>query len=184
MLEGLRPQTPIGDLTGNGRWVFYAAILLVLVATIRPWRRLGAILGGIAVFGVLVHTIVAATTSRGTDGLLNTGPETFEEGGPLGWLIRNWLALPGGTYEVGSRTWFNIALVGLIALVLCITLVQGWVRDALIVPAVWLAGFVWETRLVIEASGPTRLLLLGVMLIVVMVARPQGLLGRPRVEIV
>ena len=23
MLEGLRPQTPIGDLTGNGRWVFY-----------------------------------------------------------------------------------------------------------------------------------------------------------------
>ena len=184
MLEGLRPQTPIGDLTGNGRWVFYAAILLVLVGTIRPWRRLGAILGGIAVFGVIVHTVVAATTARGTDGLLNTGPETFEEGGPLGWLIRNWLALPGGTYEVGSRTWFNIALVGLIALVLCMTLVTGWVRDALIVPAVWLAGFVWETRLVIEASGPTRLLLLGVILIVAMVARPQGLLGRPRVEIV
>ena len=73
MLEGLRPQTPIGDLTGNGRWVFYTAILLVLVATIRPWRRLAAILGGIAVFGVVVHAIVAATTERGTDGLLNTG---------------------------------------------------------------------------------------------------------------
>ena len=27
MLEGLRPQTPIGDFTGNGRWVFYAVIL-------------------------------------------------------------------------------------------------------------------------------------------------------------
>jgi branched-chain amino acid transport system permease protein len=184
MLEGLRPQTPIGDLTGNGRWVFYAAILLVLVATIRPWRRLAAILGGIAAFGVVVHTIVAATTERGTDGLLNTGPETYEEGGPVGWLIRHWLALPGGTYEVGSRTWFNIALVGLIALVLCMTLVTGWIRDALIVPAVWLAGFVWETRLVIESSGPTRFLLLGAILIVVMVARPQGLLGRPRVEIV
>jgi branched-chain amino acid transport system permease protein len=183
MLEGLRPQTPIGDVTGNGRWVFYGAILLVLVATIRPWRRLAAILGGIAVFGIVVHAVVAATTARGTDGLLNTGPETFEEGGPLGWLIRHWLALPGGTYEVGSRTWFNIALVGLIALVLCMTLVKGWVRDLLLVPAVWLAGFVWETRLVIEASGPTRLLLLGVLLIVVMVARPQGLLGRPRVEI-
>ena len=184
MLEGLRPQTPIGDLTGNGRWVFYAAILLVLVATIRPWRRLAAILGGIVAFGVVVHTIVAATTERGTDGLLNTGPETYEEGGPVGWLIRHWLALPGGTYEVGSRTWFNVALVGLIALVLCMTLVRGWMRDALIVPAVWLAGFVWETRLVIEASGPTRFLLLGAILIVVMVARPQGLLGRPRVEIV
>ncbi|MET0561423.1 MAG: branched-chain amino acid ABC transporter permease [Gaiellaceae bacterium] len=184
MLEGLRPQTPIGDLTGNGRWVFYGAILLVLVTTIRPWRRLAVILGGIAAFGVVVHSIVAATTTRGTDGLLNTAPDTFEEGGPLGWLIRNWLALPGGTYEVGSRTWFNVALVGLIALVLCMTLVTGWVRDLLIIPAVWLAGFVWETRLILEASGPTRLLLLGVILVVVMVARPQGILGRPRVEIV
>jgi branched-chain amino acid transport system permease protein len=184
MLEGLRPQTPIGDLTGNGRWLFYGAILLVLVATIRPWLRLAAILGGVAAFGVVVNTIVAATTERGTDGLLNTGPETYEEGGPLGWLIRHWLALPGGTYEIGSRTWFNIALVGLIGLILCMTLVKGWVRDTLIVPAVWLAGFVWETRLVLEASGPTRFLLLGAILIVVMVARPQGLLGRPRVEIV
>ena len=184
MLEGLRPQTPIGDLTGNGRWLFYGVILLVLVLTIRPWRRLAAILGGIAVFGVVVHAIVAVTTERGTDGLLNTGPETYEEGGPVGWLIRHWLALPGGTYEVGSRTWFNIALVALIGLVLCMTLVKGWVRDALIVPAVWLAGFVWETRLVLETSGPTRFLLLGVILIVVMIARPQGLLGKPRVEIV
>jgi branched-chain amino acid transport system permease protein len=184
MLEGLRPQTPIGDITGNGRWLFYGTILVVLVATIRPWLRLAAILGGIVAFGAVVHTIVAATTERGTDGLLNTGPETYEEGGPVGWLIRHWLALPGGTYEVGSRTWFNVALVGLIGLILCMTLVKGWVRDALIVPAVWLAGFVWETRLVLEASGPTRFLLLGAILIVVMVARPQGLLGRPRVEIV
>jgi branched-chain amino acid transport system permease protein len=184
MLEGLRPQTPISDWTSNGRWVFYGAILLVLVATIRPWRRLGAILAGIALFGVAIHAVVAATTTRGTDGLLNTGPETFEDGGTLGWVIRHWLALPAGTYAEGSRTWFNIALVGLIALVLCMTLVKGWKRDVLIVPAVWLAGFVWETRLVLEASGPTRLLLLGVILIVVMVARPQGLLGKPRVEIV
>jgi ABC-type branched-subunit amino acid transport system permease subunit len=184
MLEGLRPQTPISDWTSNGRWVFYGAILLVLVAAIRPWRRLAAILGGIAVFGVVVHAVVTTTTTRGTDGLLNTGPETFEDGGALGWVIRHWLALPAGTYEEGSRTWFNIALVGLIALVLCMTLVKGWKRDVLIVPAVWLAGFVWETRLVLEASGPTRLLLLGVILIVVMVARPQGLLGKPRVEIV
>jgi ABC-type branched-subunit amino acid transport system permease subunit len=183
MLEGLRPQTPISDWTSNGRWVFYGAILLVLVATIRPWRRLGAILAGIALFGIVIHAVVAATTTRGTDGLLNTGPETFEDGGALGWVIRHWLALPAGTYAEGSRTWFNIALVGLIALVLCMTLVKGWKRDVLIVPAVWLAGFVWETRLVLEASGPTRLLLLGVILIVVMVARPQGLLGKPRVEI-
>jgi branched-chain amino acid transport system permease protein len=183
MLEGLRPQTPIGDFTDNGRWVYYAVILVVLVAAIRPWRRLAAIFGGIVLFGVAVHAIVAVTTAHGTDGLLNTGPDTYSDGGAIGWLIRHWLALPGGTYEEGSRTWFNIALVGLIALVLCLTLVKGWVRDVLIVPTVWLAGFVWETRLAQETSGPTRFLLLGALLIGLMIARPQGLLGKPRVEI-
>jgi ABC-type branched-subunit amino acid transport system permease subunit len=183
MLEGLRPQTPISDWTFNGRWVFYGGILLLLLVAIRPWRRLAAVLAGVAAFGVVLHAIVAATTTRGADGLLNTGPETYGEGGWLGWLIRHWLALPAGTYEAGTRTPFNIALVGLIALVLCLTLLRGWKRDLLLIPTIWLAGFVWETRLVLEASGPTRLFLLGVILIVVMTARPQGLLGRPRVEI-
>jgi ABC-type branched-subunit amino acid transport system permease subunit len=58
------------------------------------------------------------------------------------------------------------------------------VRDVLIVPTVWLAAFVWETRLIQEASGPTRFLLLGAILVGLMIARPQGLLGKPRVEIV
>src|SRR5262249_60256741 len=145
--------TPIGAFTGTGRWVFYAAILIVLVATIRPWRRLAAILAGIVAFGVIVHAIVAATTTHGTDGLLNTGPTTFEKGGAAGWLIRHWLALPAGTYEEGSRTWFNIALVGLIGLVLVMTLVKGWVRDLLIIPAVWLAAILWEAPLGLETSG-------------------------------
>ena len=35
---------------------------------------------------------------------------------------------------------FNIALVGLIALVLCLTLLEGWKRDVLLVPTIWLAG--------------------------------------------
>jgi branched-chain amino acid transport system permease protein len=184
MLEGLRPQTPISDWTFNGRWVFFGGILLILIVAIRPWRRLAAILAGVVAFGVVVHTIVAATTTKGTDGLLNTGPETFEDGGWLGWLLRHWLALPGGTYETGTKVPFNVALVGLIALVLFLTLLKGWKRDVLLVPTIWLAGFVWETRLVLEASGPTRLLLLGAILIILMTARPQGLLGKPRVEIV
>ena len=184
MLEGLRPQTPISDWTFNGRWVFYGGILLILLVSIRPWRRLGAILAGVAAFGIVVHAIVAAATTKGTDGLLNTGPEEFGEGGRLGWLIRHWLALPADTYATGTKVPFNIALVGLIALVLCLTLIKGWKRDVLMVPTIWLAGFVWETRLVLEASGPTRLLLLGAILIIGMTARPQGLLGKPRVEIV
>ena len=183
LLEGLRPQTPISDWTFDGRWVFYGGILLILVVSIRPWKRLAAILAGVVAFGVVVHTIVAATTTKGTHGLLSLGPEEFGGGGRLGWLIRHWLALPADTYATGTKVPFNIALVGLIALVLCLTLIKGWKRDVLLVPTIWLAGFVWETRLVLEISGPTRLLLLGAILIIVMTARPQGLLGKPRVEI-
>ena len=121
---------------------------------------------------------------RSRSAVVSTGPGAFGTGGWMGWLIRHWLALPGDTYQTGMRAPFNIALVGLIVLVLVLTLLDGWKRDVLMVPTIWLAGFVWETRLVLEASGPTRLLLLGVILIVVMIARPQGLLGKPRVEIV
>jgi branched-chain amino acid transport system permease protein len=184
LLEGLRPQTPISDWTFDGRWVFYGGILLILVVSIRPWKRLAAILAGVVAFGVVVHAIVAATTMKGTDGLLSLGPDEFGGGGRLGWLIRHWQALPADTYATGTKVPFNIALVGLIALVLCLTLLDGWKRDVLLVPTIWLAGFVWETRLVLEISGPTRLLLLGAILIIVMIARPQGLLGKPRVEIV
>jgi len=184
LTEGLRPQTPISDWTNSGRWVVYGAILLVLIARIRPWRRFAAILGGLVAFGLAVHAIVAVTTTNGTSGLVSTGPGAFGTGGWMGWLIRHWLVLPGDTYQTGMRAPFNIALVGLIVLVLVLTLLDGWKRDVLMVPTIWLAGFVWETRLVLEASGPTRLLLLGVILIVVMIARPQGLLGKPRVEIV
>ena len=184
MLEALRPQTPISAWTFNGRWLFYGGILLLLVATIRPWRRLAGVFGGVVAFGLVLHAIIGGITARGTAGLLNTGPDEFGPGGWMGWLIRHWLALPGRTYEIGTHTPFNFALVGLIACVLALTLLSWWMRDVLLVPTIWLAGFVWETRLVEEGSGPTRLLLLGTVLIVVVTAMPQGLLGRPRVEIV
>ncbi len=184
LLEGLRPGAPISDWTGNGRWLFYAVILIALVARLRPWRRFAAVLGSVVAFGAVLHAIVAATTARGVDGLLNTGPAVYGKDGPFGWLIRHWLALPGGTYETGTQTPFNIAFAGLIGCVLMLTLLRGWKRDLLLVPTIWLAGFVWETRLIEEGSGPTRLLLLGVTLIVIVTARPQGLVGKPRVEIV
>jgi ABC-type branched-subunit amino acid transport system permease subunit len=184
MLEALRPQTPISSWTFNGRWLFYGAILLLLAFKLRPWRRLALVFGGLVAFGLVVHAVVAATTVRGTAGLLVTGPTEFGRGGWMGWLIRHWLALPGGTYETGTQTPFNVAFVVVIALVLGLTLLRGWKRDVLLIPTIWLAAFAWETRLVSEGSGPTRLLLLGITLIVVVSARPQGLLGKPRVEIV
>jgi len=67
--------------------------------------------------------------------------------------------------------------------VLGLTLLRGRRRLAALVPVLYLAAFVWENRLVDEPSI-TRILLLGALLVVLMNARPQGLLGTSRVEIV
>jgi branched-chain amino acid transport system permease protein len=168
----------------HARWLFYLAILGVLVAKLRPWRLLAAVLGGAAVFGVAVHAIVAAAWPRGVHGPIALTPTDFGNGGWLGWAIRHWLTLPARTYEVQKYTPFNYLLCLLIGCILALTVLRGWKRYLLLVPTLWLAAFVWETRLVEDAPGPTRFLLLGVTLIVVMTARPQGLLGKPRVEIV
>ena len=69
-----------------------------------------------------------------------------------------------------------------IAFNLGLTLLHDWQRWLAMIPTLCLAAFVWENRLVVEPSI-TRLILIGVILIVLMNARPQGLLGTARVEI-
>jgi branched-chain amino acid transport system permease protein len=176
MLEVLR--TP-----AHARWILYAAILIGLVAKLRPWRWLVAVLAGTAAFGIAVHAIVAAAWPRGVHGLVSISGTDFSNGGTLGWALRHWLVLPANTYESGHFTIFNCALVLLIGLVLALTVVRRRLRWLLLVPTLWLAAFVWETRLVEEGTGPTRFLLLGAILVVLMAVRPQGLLGTHRVEI-
>jgi ABC-type branched-subunit amino acid transport system permease subunit len=70
---------------------------------------------------------------------------------------------------------------------LCLVVLLGQLKDRwrtiLIVPTLYLASCVWEARLV-TVPAVTRLILLGAILIVVMNARPAGLLGARRVEIV
>ena len=61
--------------------------------------------------------------------------------------------------------------------------VKGRTRTLLLVPTLYLAACVWEARLAAQPSI-TRQLLIGAILIVLMNARPQGLLGSRRVEVV
>jgi ABC-type branched-subunit amino acid transport system permease subunit len=58
---------------------------------------------------------------------------------------------------------------------------KGRWRTILLVPTLYLASFVWETRLSVEPAI-TRQLMIGAILIVMMNSRPQGLLGARRVE--
>ena len=71
---------------------------------------------------------------------------------------------------------------GLICLAITLVQVKGRWRTILLVPTIYLAAFVWETRLVVEPSI-TRQLMIGAILIVMMISRPQGLLGQRRVEV-
>ncbi len=183
-LEALRPGTEFADWTSNGRGLFYVTILIVMLVALRPWRRLLVVLGGALAFGVALHAIVGAAWPRGVHGGILNSANTFSDGGSIGWAIRHWLVLPANTYQVGLYTTFNYLVVLLIAMILGLTLLQGWKRDLLLIPTLWLAGLVYEARLIEEGSGATRFLLLGAGLIVIMAKRPQGLLGKPRVEIV
>ncbi len=167
----------------HARWVFYVLIIAGLVAKIRPWRVLAALVGGLVAFGLVVNAIVGAVWPRGTAGPISTGVSAFTEHGWLAEALRHWLVLPKNTYELANYQVGNYAFVILIGLVLALTAVRGRRRYLLLVPTIWTAAFVWETRLVEEAPT-TRPLLLGAILIVLMATRPQGLLGTPRVEIV
>jgi ABC-type branched-subunit amino acid transport system permease subunit len=71
----------------------------------------------------------------------------------------------------------------IIALIALVQLKDARLRTVLLVPVVYLAACVWEARLVVEPSI-TRQILIGAILIVMMNARPQGLLGQRRVEVV
>jgi hypothetical protein len=98
--------------------------------------------------------------------------------GRLGGALEQWLLLPSNPDQFGKY-----AYVGLIAAVLALTLLSRRTRWLVLPPVLWLAAFVWENVLITEPAT-TRFILLGAILVALMAARPQGLLGSARVEIV
>jgi len=157
--------------TTEAGYIFYGVILATMIVKIRPWQRLGAILGATALFGLIAHTIAKAISASAVAG----GPQS---GGWISSLVHDWVIVPANATRAG-----NIGYVVLICMVIALVQVKGLARDILIVPTLYLAACVWEGRLVSQPSI-TRQILLGAILIVMMNARPQGLLGSRRVEVV
>ena len=149
--------------------LFYGLGLLTLLVKLRPWRRLAAVLGATVALGFAAHAIAAAISPSAVAG----GPQST---GLLGGGLRDWIIVPANPQTAG-----NVGFVVLICLAIALVQVKGRWRTILLVPTIYLAAFVWETRLVNEPSI-TRQLMIGAILIVTMIARPQGLLGQRRVE--
>jgi ABC-type branched-subunit amino acid transport system permease subunit len=161
---------PSNDHPELKRWLFYGAILL-LVTRIRPWARVAVVLVGTAALGFAVHELMSSVAPSWTAG-------SPVDAGSAGHAIREWVLIPQG--HAGFRT---LAYIALVAAVVALSQLRGWWRAVGLVPTLYLVALVWENVLV-EQPAVTRLILFGVLLITLMNARPQGLLGTARVEIV
>jgi ABC-type branched-subunit amino acid transport system permease subunit len=151
----------------HARLVFYGVLLLGMMVALRPWRRLATILGGAVAFGLVVRW---GATALWPDAVASGGE------GIVARVVDAWVLPVEQATLIG-----NVAFVALIVAVVALTRIRGGLLDAALVPVIYLAAFVWENRLVAEASV-TRQLILGALLVVMMIARPHGLLGTPRVE--
>ncbi len=150
-------------------YVFYGLILVTLLVKMRPWRKLGAVLAAIVAFGFAAHAIAGAISASAIAG----GPGS---GGWIGDALRDWVIVPANPQTAG-----NFGFVLLVCMLIALVQLKDPWRTILLVPTIYLASFVWESRLVLEPAI-TRQLMIGAILIVMMNARPQGLLGARRVE--
>jgi ABC-type branched-subunit amino acid transport system permease subunit len=163
-------QNMLGSPTDEG-YLFYGLILLVLLARVRPWQHLVAMLAGIVAFGVAARAIVGAISHSAVAGTT----------GSVGWIgsvMKHYVIVPSG-----GTTYGNILFVLLICALVGIMRLKGVTRLVASVPAIYFAGCCWESRLSVDPAI-TAQIMIGAILIVTMAARPNGILGARRVEIV
>jgi hypothetical protein len=165
MLELLREP-------GDARYVFYVVVALGLAAAYRLSTRLALVLGGTVALGFVLRAIVNAVDD-------SWAGRAAEGSGWLGGAVAHWVVVPASL-----ATWLEpVTYIGLIVLALALTHLRGGWRVALLVPTLYLAAFVWENLLAPQPEV-TRFILLGGLLVGTMIARPEGILGEKRVEVV
>ena len=160
------------------RLVFYGVLCLAVAWSARRSKgfasrgRAVALLGGAILLGIVLKVTLTA---------LQPGwfvqPELAPSVARSIWRVpvqalNLWMLHPQQSRVVGNAV-FLLALF----LLLGVLTSKGTLRTVLTVPALYALAFAWETRLVQEPSV-TRMLILGVLLVVMMNLRPQGLFGK------
>jgi branched-chain amino acid transport system permease protein len=162
----------------HARDVFYVCVAAGLVLAFwRRWKVGLVVVGALIAFGFVVHAIAQAIDKSWTAGV-GGGCDPTAGTCPSNW-IHPWVALPDDL-----ASWIApVSYIGLIIAALTLTVLKGWWRIVLLVPTLYLAAFVWE-NVMLAKPEPTRYIVIGVILISLMILRPNGLLGERRVEIV
>jgi len=153
--------------------LFYGVGLIALLSILRPLPRILKVLGGTIVAGYLFKFAINFVAP----GLDSGYPEA---GSVLNKIVQGWLVIPENFQAVGNV----VTLLAVFVLLACILLRSRpeW-HYPLLGLAVYMFAFAWETRLASEPSA-TRILIVGVTLVVLMIVRPQGLLGKAEVKVV
>ena len=151
-------------------WLFFIVLILGVVMSLKSWKL---------ILGVFAATIAVGFVANGIFLALGVPYLTTDEWaeGTLAPVLGAWVFMPENRVLYG-----NIAFVLLVAVVAWMTTQKRRTRLIALPFVLWLAVFTWEVRLLLEPSV-TRQLLIGALLVVLMATRPQGIFGKPRVEV-
>jgi len=150
--------------------LFFLVLFIGIGWMLRSWRLIAIELVGLIAFTGLMNLILLGL---GVPYLATDDWAT----GPLAPVLGAVVFMPEDRV-----VWGNVAFILLVVMCAWMTLMSRRTRLIILPAVVWLAIFTWEVRLMLEPSV-TRQLLVGALLIVLMAARPQGFLGKPRVEV-
>ena len=145
--------------------------MIALIVHVRPWRHLGAVVAGVIAFGYATHAIVRAISPVGR------WPATPAAPAGSARLLNGFVIVPTNPTNYG-----NVLYLVLIGMLIAIVQLHGIRRLVAVVVTIYVAACCWEARLIVNPAITTQIMI-GAILIVTMAARPNGLLGTRRVEV-
>ena len=150
--------------------LFITVLVLALIALSKSVKRFLASMAALLLTGVVGLFIFQLF------GVKRALDETWAIG-PVSKIMKDWLFVPEN-----QIFWGNISFVLLIAAIAYYTTASKKIKMIALPIIGYLAIFLWEVRLIANPSA-TRQLIIGSILIVLMIVRPQGFLGKARVEV-
>jgi branched-chain amino acid transport system permease protein len=154
----------------KSRIVFFLALIGALALASRRSRKLAFVALATLVLGFVLHAVAGAVDSSWVAGQHQPGFAGF---------VDHWVIAPAHLARWIAPTTY----LGVIGAALVCTIVRGTARLIALVPTLYLTAFVWE-NVMLAKPEPARYIVLGVILIALMILRPNGLLGERRVEII